>query len=243
MWPESGHQPTTRAGAGAASARARSASTSATRASSARTDTRRGPDSTTRCATRVRTSARPRSAKSAECGLSHQWSRPTTNGSPRAGQSSAHHSRVAHVTASAATALRPASDSDATQRSSWETVRLPSRTPRSLYARRARTASCGVRASPPSRDRTAASPIVRRAVRADHANGPSSSAPHLHRHRYPHRLRRPHAHVVVRHPERPGTGAAHGQPGERRLRRATGVRASRRGRAGRGLRAAPPSPP
>ena len=49
-WPESGHHPTTRPGT--SSPRRRSASTRVTRASSARTEPRRGPDSTTRCALR-----------------------------------------------------------------------------------------------------------------------------------------------------------------------------------------------
>ncbi len=75
-WPESGHQPTTRPGT--SSPCRRNASTRVTSASSARIEPRRGPDSTTRCAFADRTSARPRSASSAEWGLSHQWSRPTT---------------------------------------------------------------------------------------------------------------------------------------------------------------------
>ena len=63
--------------------RDRNASTRATSASSDRTESRRGPLRTTRCAPVVRTSARPRSASSAEWGLSHQRSRPMTGGGCR----------------------------------------------------------------------------------------------------------------------------------------------------------------
>ena len=97
------------------------------------------------------------------------------NGPVRAGQSSAHQSRVAHVTASAATALRPASDREATQRSSWDTVRLPSRTPRAVRQARPHRFVRGA-VSPPRSDRTAARPRARRAVRAVHAKGSSSAS-------------------------------------------------------------------
>ena len=143
MWPESGHQPTTRPGpappAGAQRLHQRhqrqlGAHRVAPRARTAR------PGAPPGCARRPGRAA----PSSAECGLSHQWSRPTTGGAPRAAQSSAHHSRVAHVTASAATALRPAAGSAATQRSSWETdaAAVADRRGR-LSSSRARTASSG----------------------------------------------------------------------------------------------------
>jgi hypothetical protein len=168
-WPESGHHPTTLPGT--SSPCRRSASTRVTRASSARTEPRRGPDSTTRCALAERTSARPRSASNAEWGLSHQWSRPTTGGEGNRDQSRAHHSRVAQVTASAPTAARPAGERPSTQRSSCVAEELPSRTQREDSANRFRTASRGERAEPASIRRTAATPMDRRAVREDQANG------------------------------------------------------------------------
>ena len=125
----------------------------------------------------MRTSARPRSASNAECGLSHQRSRPITGGTGKAAQSSAHQRRVAQVTACAATAACPAGGSPATQRSSWETHGLPSPTHARDSASRVRTASTGERAPPSASRRTAARPSARRAVRADQANGSGSPVP------------------------------------------------------------------
>ena len=213
-WPESGHHPTTRPGG--SPPRPRSASTRVTRASSARAESRRGPESTTRWARSVRTSARPRSASRAECGLSHQWSRPITGGDGKAAQSRAHQRRVAQVTACAATAARPAGGSPASQRSSGETHGLPSRTHAPDSASRVRTASAGERA-PPSASRA----HRRQAERAPgRPGGPGERlwflGPHHPSTPPPHRPRRPpygaptaerHPHLVVRDAERSAPGA------------------------------------
>ena len=155
----------------------RNDSTSVTSESSARTEARRGPVSTTRLPQPARTSARLRRASRAEWGLSHQRSRPMTDRGAELRQSRAHHSRVVQVTASAPTAARPAGGSPASQRSKPDTEGLPSWTNRAISATRVRTASSGARDSPATRDRRAASPSARRAVRADQAKESRSSDP------------------------------------------------------------------
>ena len=144
------------------------------------------------------------------CPTSGRGRRPASTGNDD--QSRAHHRRVAQVTASAPTAARPAGERPSTQRSSCVAEELPSRTQREDSAIRQRTASSGERAVPPSSRRTAATPMDRRAVRADQANGcaaPRSAAASV---------AERGAHLVVGDAEADGSGPPHGQAGQLRLR-------------------------
>ena len=151
------------------------APTSVTRASSARTDSRRGPDSTTRSACSVRTSARPAEREQGGVRAVHQRSRPMERATP--GPASPGRTTDGWPRRPSRRPPWPGRRwSPATQRSSCEAHGSPSRTQWHDSSIRARTASTGERAPPATSRRTAASPSARRAVRADHAKGVARSS-------------------------------------------------------------------
>ena len=171
----------------------------------------------------------PRRARSAECGLSHQWSRPTTgvDGKRRPVEARTTGGWPTSPPRRRRRRARPATARRASGRAARRTScrRAPIGRIRPAGAAPPRAGSAP---TPPTRRRTAATPMDRRAVRAVQANGSARAGivPVGAEGR---------AHLVVGHPEAGGAGAPDGEArqfrlGARRARPATS-RGRRRGRA------------